>query len=97
MRQSELVDGLVLKCEFGVGQPKKVENAKILIANCPMDTDKIKIHGAKIETDSPDQLAQIEAAERAKMIEKCEKIKNHHPSVFVNRQLIYNLPEQFFY
>ena len=26
-------------------QPKRVENAKILIANTPMDTDKIKIYG----------------------------------------------------
>lgn len=96
LRTSELVDGLILKCEFGVGQPKKVENAKILIANCPMDSDKIKIHGAKIETDSPDQLAQIETAERTKMLEKCEKIGKHNPTVFVNRQLIYNLPEEYF-
>ena len=29
LSQSELVDGLILKCEFGVGQPRKVENAKI--------------------------------------------------------------------
>ena len=28
---------------IGVNQPKKVENAKILIANTPMDTDKIKV------------------------------------------------------
>lgn len=96
LSQSELVEGLVLKCEFGVGQPKSVENAKILIANCPMDTDKIKIHGAKIETDSPDQLALIEKAERDKMIAKCQKIASYKPDIFVNRQLIYNLPEQFF-
>jgi len=96
LRDSELVDGLILKCEFGIGQPTKIEDAKILIANTPMDTDKIKINGAKIETDSPDQLAQIEAAERKKMIAKCEKIAAHKPTLFVNRQLIYNLPEQYF-
>ena len=96
LRESEIVEGLILKCEFGVGQPRKVENAKILIANTPMDTDKIKIAGAKIETDSPDQLAKIEEQERQKMIAKCQKIANHHPNVFVNRQLIYNLPEEYF-
>lgn len=96
LKESELVDGLILKCEFGVGQPNKVEDAKILIANTQMDADKIKINGAKIETDSPEQLAKIEAAERKKMLDKCEKIAAHHPTVFVNRQLIYNLPEQFF-
>lgn len=96
LKESELVDGLILQCEFGVGQPHRVENANILIANTPMDTDKIKIMGAKVETDSPDQLAKIEDAERKKMIEKCEKIKNYNPNVFVNRQLIYNLPEEYF-
>ncbi|KAH0790273.1 T-complex protein 1 subunit beta [Histomonas meleagridis] len=96
LRESQLVDGLILKCKFGVGQPHKVENANILIANTSMDADKIKIQGAKIETDSPDQLAKIETAERKKMIDKCEKIAAHHPNVFVNRQLIYNLPEEYF-
>ena len=30
----------------GVGQPKRVENAKILVANTSLDYDKIKIYGA---------------------------------------------------
>lgn len=93
---SEIVDGLILRCEFGVGQPQLVEKAKILIANTPMDSDKIKITGAKIETDSPEQLGKIEEAERAKMLAKCEKIVQHKPNIFVNRQLIYNLPEEYF-
>lgn len=33
---------------FGVGQPRRIENAKILIANTPMDTDKIKIYGSRV-------------------------------------------------
>jgi len=96
LSQSELVDGLILKCEFGVGQPHVLEDAKILIANTQMDADKIKINGAKIETSSPEQLAKIEAAEREKMLRKCEKIAAVKPTVFVNRQLIYNLPEEYF-
>ena len=96
LRESEIVDGLILKCGFGIGQKTRVEDAQILIANTPMDTDKIKINGAKIETDSPDQLAQIESAERKKMLMKCERIASHKPTIFVNRQLIYNLPEQYF-
>ena len=96
LKDSELVDGLILKAKFGVGQPSKVENAKILIANTPMDIDRIKIEGAKIETDSPEQLAKIETAERQKMMDKCEKIAKHNANVFVNRQLIYNLPEEYF-
>jgi len=30
------------------------------------------------------------------MLEKCQKIINHGINCFINRQLIYNLPEQFF-
>lgn len=30
------------------------------------------------------------------MLQKCEKILTHGCNVFINRQLIYNLPEQFF-
>ena len=35
--------GFLLDKKVGVNQPKKIENAKILIANTPMDTDKIKV------------------------------------------------------
>jgi hypothetical protein len=33
---------------FGIGQPRRIENAKIMIANTPMDTDKIKIYGSRV-------------------------------------------------
>lgn len=31
-----------------------------------------------------------------KMLKKCQKIVDHGINCFINRQLIYNLPEQFF-
>lgn len=34
--------------KVGVNQPKRLENAKILIANTAMDTDKIKVFGSKV-------------------------------------------------
>lgn len=30
--------------------PSRIENAKIMIANTPMDTDKIKIYGSRVST-----------------------------------------------
>jgi hypothetical protein len=42
------------------------------------------------------QVAEIEAAERGKMREKCEKIISHGINCFINRQLIYNFPEEIF-
>jgi T-complex protein 1 subunit beta len=41
-------------------------------------------------------VAEIEAAEKAKMREKCEKILAHGINCFINRQLIYNYPEEIF-
>merc|ERR1712025_611143 len=42
---SYLDRGFLLGKKIGVNQPKHIENAKILIANTPMDTDKIKVFG----------------------------------------------------
>ena len=96
LRDSYLEDGFLLDKTIGVGQPKRIENAKILIANTSMDTDKIKIYGSRVKVDSMTKVAEIEEAEKNKMKEKCEKIIGHGCNVFINRQLIYNLPETIF-
>ena len=77
-----------------------------------MDTDKIKVFGARVKVESTAGLAEIERAERvrplllsfsfadtllqAKMRNKVEKIKAHGINCFINRQLVYNWPEQLF-
>jgi len=96
LRDSYLEEGFILEKKIGVGQPKRLENAKILIANTAMDTDKIKIFGSKVRVDSTAKVAAIEEAERNKMLQKCKKIVDHGVNCFINRQLIYNLPEQYF-
>jgi T-complex protein 1 subunit beta len=58
-----------------------------------MDTDKIKIFGARMKVDGTGKLAELERAEREKMRAKVDKIAAHGVNVFVNRQLIYNYPE----
>lgn len=96
LSNSYLEDGFVLNKSFGIGQPRKVTNAKILIANTPMDTDKIKIYGSRVRVDSMSKVAEIEEAEKDKMKNKCKKIIDHGINCFINRQLIYNFPEQIF-
>lgn len=80
LEDSFLDEGFVLAKKIGVGQPKRVENAKIMVANTAMDHDKIKvaqmpptlgglhsrsqIFGAVVEAESPDEVAAIEKAER---------------------------------
>jgi len=96
LSDSYLDDGFILDRTFGVNQPKRIENAKILIANTSLDTDKIKIYGARVRVDSTAKVAEIEAAEQKKMKDKVDRILAHDMNVFINRQLIYNYPEQLF-
>lgn len=55
-----------------------------------------QIFGSRVRVDSMAKVAAIEEAEKNKMRAKCEKIVAHGINCFVNRQLIYNLPEQIF-
>lgn len=91
---SFLTEGLILEKEITVGCPTRMENCKIMVANTPMDYDKIKIYGTKVKVDSIEKVAEVEQAERDKMKTKCERIMDYKPDVFINRQLIYNYPEQ---
>lgn len=96
LNDSFLDEGFLLDKKIGQFQPKKVENAKILIANTPMDTDKIKVFGSRVRVDSIAKVAELELAEKEKMKDKVSKILNYKCNVFINRQLIYNYPEQLF-
>lgn len=56
----------------------------------------MKIYGARVRVDSMAKAAEIEGAEKQKMREKVQKIIGHGINCFVNRQLIYNFPEELF-
>ena len=71
--------------EIAVGCPRVKENAKVLIANTPMDYDKIKIFGTRVKVTNMDKIAEIEQAEKEKMKKKVEKILKYEPDVFINR------------
>mmetsp|Transcript_56493 Transcript_56493/g.104609 ORF Transcript_56493/g.104609 Transcript_56493/m.104609 type:complete len:535 (-) Transcript_56493:188-1792(-) len=96
LKDSFLEPGFILEKRIGVGSPKVLENCKVCVANCQMDTDKIKIYGAKVKVDSFEAVAEIEQEEKEKMKAKVGKIVSHGCNVFINRQLIYNYPDQLF-
>ena len=96
LRDSFLAEGFILDKKIGVGQPKRVEKAMIMVANTPMDTDKIKIYGARVKVSSLSKVAEIEQAEKDKMAAKVTRICDYGINVFINRQLIYNYPEEIF-
>merc|ERR1711974_197850 len=60
------------------------------------DADKVKVFGSKVKVDSIKKVAEIEEAEKQKMKDKVDLICKHDINVFINRQLIYNYPEQLF-
>eukprot|EP00768_Dysnectes_brevis_P001164 gnl/Dysnectes_brevis/1281_a1436_3956.p1 GENE.gnl/Dysnectes_brevis/1281_a1436_3956~~gnl/Dysnectes_brevis/1281_a1436_3956.p1 ORF type:complete len:525 (-),score=196.40 gnl/Dysnectes_brevis/1281_a1436_3956:97-1671(-) len=96
MADSHLDDGFLLDKKVGLGCPKVIDNPRILIANTPMDTDKIKILGSRVRVDSHSRLGEIEAAEKKRMQDKCARIVDKGCTVFINRQLIYDVPMQYF-
>jgi len=96
LEDSYLEKGFLLDKKVGVNQPKRMENCKILIANTPMDTDKVKVFGSRVKVDAVSKVAELELAEKEKMKDKVKKICDHGCNVFINRQLIYNYPEQLF-
>jgi len=93
---SFLDEGFLLDKKIGNNQPKRIENAKILIANTSMDADKIKVFGSRVRVDSVAKVAELELAEKEKMKDKVNLILKHDVNCFINRQLIYNYPEQLF-
>jgi len=64
LADSFLADGMILEKEIATGCPKKMENCKVMVANTPMDHDKIKIMGSKVKVDSMKSLGEIEEAEK---------------------------------
>ncbi|KAI5170851.1 T-complex protein 1 subunit beta [Nematocida sp. LUAm3] len=92
---STVEEGILLECDIGPGQKTRVENPRVLVVNTALDTDKVKIFGAKSAVTSPKDLEQLETAERRRMSEKVERI-SQHGDVIVNRQIIYDYPTQEF-
>ncbi|KAM6136870.1 LOW QUALITY PROTEIN: T-complex protein 1 subunit beta [Pterocles gutturalis] len=94
LADSYLDEGFLLDKKIGVNQPKRIENAKILIANTGMDTDRLRIFGSRVRVDSTAKVAENRTGRKRKMKEKVERILKHGINCFINRQLIYNYPEQ---
>ena len=82
---SFIAEGMILEKSISTGCARKINNPRVLIANTPMDHDKIKIMGSKVKVDSMTAIAEIEEAEKQKMNSKVDRILAHRPDVFINR------------
>ena len=52
LKDSYLDEGFILEKQISIGCPRRVENARILLANTPMDYDKIKMIPKCLDTES---------------------------------------------
>ncbi|CAM4820769.1 unnamed protein product [Rotaria magnacalcarata] len=94
LSDSYLEEGFLLTNCIGINMPKCIENARILIANIPLNTDKIKETGSSICVDSSTKVTELELSEKEKMKDIVEKILQYNCNVFINRESIYNYFEQ---
>lgn len=58
-----------------------------------MDYDKVKIYGTRVRVESLEKVQEVSEAENENE-RKVEKIAAYEPNVYINRQLIYDYPEQ---
>ena len=93
LKDSFLADGFILEKRISNASTRLRLNPSVMVANSPMDYDKIKIFGSKVKVDSVEKVAEIETAEKEKMRRKVDKILAFKPDVFINRQLVYDYPE----
>ena len=71
---TELVKGVVIDKEvLHPGMPKRVENAKIALLNCPLEVEKTEFD-AKIHIESPEQMEAFLREEEEMMRQMVEKI-----------------------
>ncbi|CAF1338002.1 unnamed protein product, partial [Rotaria sordida] len=85
LNDSYIEEGFLFGERIGTNMPKRIENARILIANIPMDTDKRKISDSSVHIDSI-----------AKLVEKKCKLFYLYRTFNLSRQLICDYANQLF-
>merc|ERR1712156_1088984 len=99
LKKSSNLDAIqIIKVQGGTLEESFLDEDGFLLNKKPgvRQPDKIKVFGSRVKVDSVSKVAELEVAEKEKMKEKVEMICKHDINVFINRQLIYNYPEQLF-
>ena len=74
LTDTKLIKGIVIDKEVvHPGMPKRVENAKIVLLNCPLEIEKTEFD-AKINIDSPEQMEAFLKEEERMLQEMVDKI-----------------------
>ena len=76
IRDTKLINGIVLDKEIvHGGMPKRIENAKIVLLNCPLEIEKTEFD-AKININNPEQIQQFINEENMMLKAMVDKIQS---------------------
>jgi thermosome len=92
---TKLINGIVLDKEIvHPGMPKRIENAKIALINCPLEIEKTEFD-AKINIDSPEQMEAFLKQEEEMLKEMVEKIVATGANVVLCQKGIDDMAQHF--
>ena len=95
LMETQLVRGIVLDKEVvHPGMPKRIENAKIALLNCPLEVEKTEFD-AKIHIETPEQMEAFIKEEERIMKEMVEKIKKIGANVVLCQKGIDDMVQHF--
>ncbi len=95
LMETQLVRGIVLDKEVvHPGMPKRIENAKIALLNCPLEVEKTEFD-AKIHIETPEQMEAFMKEEERMMREMVEKIKKAGANVVLCQKGIDDMVQHF--
>ena len=95
VRETKLIKGIVLDKEVvHPGMPKRVENAKIALLNCPLEIEKTEFD-AKINIESPEQMEAFLQEEEKMLRNMVEKIAGVGANVVICQKGIDDMAQHF--
>jgi thermosome len=95
LKETELIEGIVLdKSVVNSGMPKKIEKAKILLIDAPVEVTKTEFD-AKINITNPDQMKSFLDQEQAMVQQMVEKIIASGANVILSQKGIDDLAQHF--
>jgi len=95
LHDTELVKGIILDKEVvHSGMPKRVENAKIALLNCPLEVEKTEF-SAEIRIRDPSQMKAFLDQETTMLREMVEKIKQTGANVLICQKGIDDMAQHF--
>jgi thermosome len=95
IRDTKLVKGIILDKEVVHGEmPKRIENARIALLNCPLEIEKTEFD-AKISIESPEQMQKFLDEENSVLKSMVDKISSAGANVVVCQKGIDDMAQHY--